>query len=922
MAFSQTGNNSYQKQLKENIIQTISGTHDLDLPDWGPYTRKYAGISHICDKENGFRFDLSVFPGYFRRKINIPSVRYESEFHPWESSSDFSYFSYRHEVEWKDQVYCDVSFSKTDDNSRLIRAELVNNTDISQNLVLHYMANIDFPPENRTYLNVLFKPAVISIPMGAVWVDAVDYKSLYFAEPSPTNNLMPDGFLRGEIRANGYVNGSALARNFGKAAGDSVTYEFTLNMDIREPVILFRYNLPKEQKTTFILGGIASSEIEFTGNGEISTKLVPLKQEKLPKGRYTLTLTSKGGDPIAIDGFVVTENKSVNSVSVKDAEWNNKPLITEGPVKNSVILKYENISNYYGISWSYDSYETRELYCNELEGFFNKQTTTYNTPVLKNINSINKEQYTNVYFRPVIVKPKSSRVIYGFVCSGNKEEVAKQIETFNKSQNYEPTYLSAKKQMVQFNSIPAGKQYLFSQQLMAATVLTDIIYPIYTKRQYIKAFVPGKAWDCLYTWDAGFTNMALIESDINVAIQNLNAYLTEPGDINNAFILHGTPVPTQIYSFLEIWNKTQSKELLQYFYPRLKQYYMFLAGDYGSSTTRMKKSNLISTWDYFYNSGGWDDYPPQVFVHKNNIEKNIAPVSNTVHCIRTAKILKMAALELGLNNDIQIYDNDIRDFSEALQKYSWDSISGYFSYVVHDDNGIPDGILKYENKVNFNMGLDGTYPIVGGICTKEQQSKILSNLKSENNLWTPIGISTVDQSAPYFRKDGYWNGSVWFAHQWFLWKTMLDIGEDDFAYKIVRTALDTWKKEVETTYNCPEHFEIESGRGAGWQEASGIVCPIIPWFASYYIPGNITCGFDTWINNKTFSDDNTSLSAGLKFYGDNSTKRIIIACMNPDYEYKIMFNGKEIENKKLAEGLFYIYFSGNIADGKLIIEKL
>ena len=32
------------------------------------------------------------------------------------------------------------------------------------------------------------------------------------------------------------------------------------------------------------------------------------------------------------------------------------------------------------------------------------------------------------------------------------------------------------------------------------------------------------------------------------------------------------------------------------------------------------KSSLLKTWDYFYNSGGWDDYPPQVHVHRQGLK--------------------------------------------------------------------------------------------------------------------------------------------------------------------------------------------------------------------------------------------------------------------------------------------------------------
>jgi hypothetical protein len=60
---------------------SLAHTHDLRLPDWGPYTKKYTGISHIPDIHAGLRFDLSVFPGYYRRQVLVPNV-VGSGFHP------------------------------------------------------------------------------------------------------------------------------------------------------------------------------------------------------------------------------------------------------------------------------------------------------------------------------------------------------------------------------------------------------------------------------------------------------------------------------------------------------------------------------------------------------------------------------------------------------------------------------------------------------------------------------------------------------------------------------------------------------------------------------------------------------------------------------------------------------------------------
>lgn len=111
-------------------MRELENTHDLRLPQWGPYTKDYVGISHLPDLHSGLRFDLSVFPGYYRGRVAVPNVKWESMHYPWEAAADLSYFAYRHELEWKDQVYTDIAYVKLDDNSTLIRTHLVNRTDL------------------------------------------------------------------------------------------------------------------------------------------------------------------------------------------------------------------------------------------------------------------------------------------------------------------------------------------------------------------------------------------------------------------------------------------------------------------------------------------------------------------------------------------------------------------------------------------------------------------------------------------------------------------------------------------------------------------------------------------------------------------------------------------------------------------------
>ena len=76
------------------------------LPDWGPYSKKYMGVSKIISQAPipGARFDCVVHPMLATTNQPAPNVTFPASYHVWEAASDLSYFAYRVEMEWKDQV--------------------------------------------------------------------------------------------------------------------------------------------------------------------------------------------------------------------------------------------------------------------------------------------------------------------------------------------------------------------------------------------------------------------------------------------------------------------------------------------------------------------------------------------------------------------------------------------------------------------------------------------------------------------------------------------------------------------------------------------------------------------------------------------------------------------------------------------------
>lgn len=884
-------------QIKDFDTAKLNGSHNLQLPAWGPYSKRYAGISHIPDVTSGMRFDFSVLPGYYRNKLLVPNVRFESSYFPWNVKNDLRSITYRYELEWKDQVYTDVTYTLIDTSSVLVSMICVNNTALPQNLSLNLVASIEYP-EN-------YGMQTLKYGEGTQWNNAVDYRSISYAVKKPATDLVYDGWMRGEVRDSRLINGRGIGKEFGRQPGDKIEYDVHMPADVKKARLLFIYTARKG--TAVQLSGLTNQKITFPPSDTLAVLDVPFEVNS-----RSLNLTSLGGEEILLNGFVITTTLSGEPFTIVPAPLLKTPVTEEDLRARTLLLKYQDVPLYYGITWDKEPFKIRSIKNDELDIFFRNETHNH---VAKVLNGNMKGDYANVFIRPVELAPFSSQTCTALLSSGTHDGVLAALK--RNIPQLKDTIPEEK------GILPAGKKYLFSYKMLKSTLLSNVVYPVYTQNQYIKHFTPGKWWNSLYTWDLGFIALGLTTINPAIAVDCINAYVTPPGS-QSAFIHHGSPLPVQIYAFLELWNKTQSRELLSYFYPRLKQYYEFLAGRYGSSSTNVLSSDLLKTWDYFYNSGGWDDYPPQAGVHSQHLEKRVTPVVTTAHVIRVAKILRMAARALNNLSDLKEYDRDISRFTAALQNNSWDAKSGYYSYVMHDSAGRATGFYKDPvSGVNFNMGLDGAYPLISGMCTPGQQEILTDKVFSPKHMWSPSGITVVDQSAPYYRTDGYWNGAVWMPHQWFIWKSMLDMDRSDLAYRVASRGLDVYKRETDASYYTFEHFLAASGRGAGWHQFSGLSTPVLQWFAAYYKTGTITPGFEIWINEQWFNNDHTSYKADISF--DEATlphKRALLAGMNPAFDYQAQFSGKPVVIKRLGKGVLQLTLPATNETGTLAISAV
>lgn len=907
---------------------------DNVFPLWGPYGKKYLGISRVADESmtEGVRFDFTVSPTIFASGANVPNSTFMCGVRAWQCSSDYSYFSYRFDLEGKEDVYAIASYIRLSDDEILTRTETFNNTDVTQNILVNYFSSMEYRSENYVTLNK---------PSDAVCIDAADYKTYDYAIKRPWDEENPDAWKKGVFPDEKFLGGRGLGDRcpkwhmphrylapFGGEKGDSVTYEIE-KTDFTSPVLVIRYRtsgihyeqgkqvgvkyVRGEKDAVFTLNG--TQKITLPESDELRLITIPLS-ENIDR----LELVSEGEGAAEFDFFVICEKEDAGKVQIEIKEHEFVPEIEEKETDCGFEAKLtygENRGVYRVYSFSKDTRFRRvETGCLEdclnvrlsnNDESFDDLTETFSGSFQRKKSDFGF--FHNMLIHTIFCEPHSSCVEYAVVSKGEHKVMSKA--------EYEAVY---QQKISEYNAMSFegdGAKYSLSNELLRAAVMTNAVYPIYKHGRYIIHHTPGKRWDCLYTWDSGFIGLGMIEYAPKFARYTLETYLSDKDNPDYAFVHHGSPVPVQFYLYRELVCRGYAKE--EEYYDRLKLYYDFYLGKIRSSTTAKLKSGLLTTYDYFYSTSGMDDYPAQVKMMKDNIRDTSAPVISSSQAIRIAKIMLASAEKLGLKEDADAYRSDIMRLTNALNNYSWDEESGFYSYVLHDSEYNPTGKYTMPDGENVNKGLDGIYPIIANVCNAEQKKAILSHLKDEKCMLSPYGISAVDMGASYFRNNGYWNGNVWFSHQWFIFKTMLDLGEADFAFEIAKRALDVWKREVEYSYYTFEMVSVVTGRGGWFHNFGGLSTPINMWASAYYKKGSVTTGLDTFTEKSVFNEDFTSaqVTVSKKCEGES----VILVCLSAGNEYTVESDCENIEFNSRHSGEIEIKLPAGISKSTICIVK-
>lgn len=868
------------------VIWPRPAHRDMPTPDWGPYSDHWNGVSHITDAERGLRMDFALTPAVLRQESLIPFAHGGLGMQPVRADPNLSYYAWLYRLEAGVEVR--LEWLRLSEAGGVLRARVRNLSDATCPIVLNWTARLCPPPcparlerprssgiAHQAVPRTPLRPARVSLPIDAIWVNALFYDHFAWGKPGPDESLPYDGRRHGEVVEHGFVDGHGVGQGFGRVKGDQIRWRVKVAKPFTNAVVRLRYRCAFAS-ASFAASGLFSGLVALSGGDDPQAfRELELAVGSLAAGEHDWSLTAFGDAAVELNGFVLVEKDAADAARFTPHDWALRPQRRDGS-RSTVLAFAEETDSTYALSWTDEILPIRTVANDDLRLLDIALKSPARFAMGRVPDAETSEHVTVLTHRVFDLEPgqtvwRDLRVAVG------KGGVAAELPVAD-ADALDRQFAAARQTFGDIDRAPDGP-YAEGAERLLATATTNMLFPIWTGGAWVRNYSPGREWPSVYTWDSGFTGMGLAKRTPRLSTALLDTYLSPAQDKQAAFLHHGSPLPTQFYQFEALWNLNGDRAFAQARYPRLKRYLEFLLGRAPGSTCRTLGSGLVRTYDYFYNAAGMDDYPAQMAMHAGGLAARVAPAISTAHAIRCAKLLRRVARTLDLHRDVEIWSRDIEALAQALQTHAWDAQSGYYAYVVHDATGAPTGWLRSAAGENFNMGLDGVAPLVADIADASQRRAMIDNLMSPKRLWTLSGVTAVDQRASYFDRAGYWSGSVWMPHQWLMWKALLDYGQGALAWRIAQTALEVYSREIARSGLAYEQFDAFTGQGGGWSPFGALSSPVRNWYEAYCQPRTLSGGFNTHVRRQQWSAQ--GLLARLNVEGEHAASVLVVADRAP-----------------------------------------
>lgn len=394
--------------------------------------------------------------------------------------------------------------------------------------------------------------------------------------------------------------------------------------------------------------------------------------------------------------------------------------------------------------------------------------------------------------------------------------------------------------------------------------------------------VPGRQWGKFFIWDCGLTATGL--ADVNEKLADEIIMEMPNSEIcGDDIFKHGSYIITAVYALWELYRNTGNIEYVKKHYVLLKNLvsHMFdtLPGEnYEGMAASIAGGGADDNPASFYAKGeifAWD-YQKTLPTNFDHSRKTLISIGLTAHAIRELKILRNFAFLLGKDNDVAVYTSQIDVVEDNLNKNYWSNEQQCYLDQVVDENKLLNIPWIYDY-----------LPLFSGSVPEDRKTIMFNELVREGGYFTDNGFMIVKPDSPYYRKDGYPNGSAWPPLQYLFWKACYCMGEMDMAKDIAERYFNIFEKNHQESLCCWEQFRAETGNGAGNTRFSGFVTPIVAMHKAHRQFGSIQTSYDVLLKKQNITSGECELVLHSPFYSGETGVSVVL---KPATQYIVLIN--------------------------------
>jgi hypothetical protein len=435
--------------------------------------------------------------------------------------------------------------------------------------------------------------------------------------------------------------------------------------------------------------------------------------------------------------------------------------------------------------------------------------------------------------------------------------------------------------------IPAPPRGPFADMVsrLRDATLFNINYPLNLFGRPSAYYVPAKYFPIPYSWDGGFEAVGMATFVPDLALQQA-CYFMAGNEYDFPAVFCGSPVPTSLYAWWDVYQATRDPAVLSGAYAGAKRMHDFYLGRTPGSVVNAAGDGFLNTYPYNYNLGV-DDHPIQRMAEEKQItRKGLCSIILMAQILRTARIMRNAATVLGHDADAKLFGQDVELLTGVIDGRMWDEASGLYGWLQRTERGVERVVMDGSAGDRSAFGF---LPLFGGLTSHKAQ--LIPQMMDPARFRTPFGISSVDMQAPYYNPRGYWNGGIWPVLQWYLWRGLLEAGEPALARQVAETILHTWQDCFEKDHYLGEHFMIAPEQMNGCPNFAGLNAALLPMHAAYYTAYQVTTPYDVIVMGQSVDRkrDAVALSITAPFF-PAATYDLLVNMGRPAQRYVVIVN--------------------------------